>query len=107
VLKVGNQGSLHTAKFNTEEDEAPMPRNLNQEYSQKIPMRSSPKKRPVSPKKRPASPSKLMNSPSKLATHLNPEPNWARSYVRGKYYDNTINIVPNTKSPKKGTVKHG
>ena len=67
----------------------------------------SPKKRLHSPKKRPASPSKLMNSPSKLATHLAPEPDWDRAKVRGKYYDNAINVVPNTKSPKKGQVKHG
>lgn len=57
--------------------------------------------------KRPGSPTKRPSSPSKLATHLDPNPSWARSYVRGKYYDDAINIVPNSKSPKKGQVKHG
>ena len=65
----------------------------------------SPKK--YSPKKRPSSPNRRPASPSKLATHLAPEPSWARSYVRGQYYDESINIVPNTKKATKGVVKHG
>lgn len=106
VLNINKNGSVGTAKFNSDFDEAPRPRNLNIEYSNKIPVKTSPKKRPRSPLKRPYSPSKL-NSPSKIATHLDPNPNWARCYVRGMYYDDAINIVPNSKSPKKSQVKHG
>ena len=99
-----------TAKFNTEEDEAPVPRNLKNEYvGRSIPVKSSPTKKKVvkSPRKRPASPTKRPASPSKLATHLAPDASWARTYVRGVYYDDAINIVPNTKSPRKSQVKHG
>ena len=108
-MRIKAQGSMATtAKFNTEEDEAPVPRTFQDQYNlnRQLPMKKvSPKK--YSPKKRPSSPNRRPASPSKLATHLDPDPSWARTFVRGQYYDDTINIVGNSSSPKKAGVKHG